>query len=366
MSDGAERPAVLITGASGLIGTRAARRLVPDYRVVGLDVQSPPESFPDDASFVECDLTSDESTRRAVHEAGELVGPRVASVIHLAAYYDFSGEPSELYDTLTVKGTRRLLRALHESSEPEQFVFSSSLLVMKPASEGSVLGESSPVQAEWDYPRSKLAAEAAIQEERGDLPVVVLRIAGAYDEGGHSPPVTQQIWRIREKTLESFLFPGNRSHGQSFVHLDDVARCLRRVVDRRGALDPYEIFLIGEPEVLSYGELQDRIGELLHGHEWPTLRIPAPVARAGAWVKEKTPLGGDETFIKPWMIDLADAHYPVTIERARERLGWEPEHRLGETLPRMIERLQRDPKAWYEENGLPLDGEGDEDGGSGG
>jgi len=290
------------------------------------------------------------------------VGPRAARGVHLAAYYDFSGEPSPLYQELTVEGTRRLLRSLGHDVQAEQFVFSSSLLAMKPAAEGDVLDESSPTQAEWDYPQSKLDAEAVLRHEHGDTPVVVLRIAGAYDEGGHSPPITQQIWRIREKKLESFLFPGDPSHGQSFVHLDDVARCFRAVVDRRTDLDPYEIFLIGEPEVMSYGALQDRVGELVHGREWPTLRIPAPVAKAGAWVKEKTPLGEDEEFIKPWMIDLADAHYPVSIARARERLGWEPRHRLGDTLPRMIERLEQDPPGWYRENGLPLEDDEDRDG----
>lgn len=352
-----KRPVVVITGASGLIGTRTARALASDYTLVGLDVVKLPPDFPEGSHFVECDLSSDESTRRAVQQVRDALGPRVASVVHLAAYYDFSGAPSPLYQELTVDGTRRLVRAVREQLESEQLVFSSSLLVMQPSDGERVLDEGSPVQAEWDYPRSKLDAEAVLQDEHGDLPVVVLRIAGAYDEDGHSPPITQQIWRIREKKLESFLFPGNRSHGQSFVHLDDVARCLRATVDRRRDLDPWEIFLVGEPEVMSYGELQDGIGELVHGREWPTLRIPAPVAKAGAWVKDRSPVGGEQ-FIKPWMIDLADAHYPISIDRARERLGWQPEHRLRDTLPRMIERLKDDPEGFYEENELP--GEGDD------
>lgn len=349
---------MLITGASGLIGTRVARHLAPDHPIVALDVEPPGPEFPRDAHFVECDLTSDGATGAAIERARERVGSHLASVIHLAAYYDFSGEPSPLYQDLTVEGTRRLLRALGKEVQTGQLVFSSSLLVMKPAGEGAVLDESSPVQAEWDYPQSKLDAEAVLEAEHGEIPVVVLRLAGVYDEGGHSPPITQQIWRIREKKLESFLFPGNRSHGQSFVHLDDAAGCIRSAVDRRRVLDPYEVFLIGEPEVQSYGDLQDRIGELVHGHEWPTLRIPGSVAKAGAWLKEKTTLG-DDGFIKPWMIDLADAHYPVTIERARARLGWQPQRSLEETLPRMIERLLQDPRAWYGENGLPGEGHSD-------
>lgn len=346
------RPVVLVTGISGLIGTRVAQALVRDHVVVGLDVVEPSDECPKEVHFVETDLTSDAGTEEALQAVHSRFGSDLASVIHLAAYYDFSGDPSPLYQKLTVEGTKRLVEGLGKRFRTRQLVFSSSLLVMKPAEEGRVLDERSPLQAEWDYPESKLAAETVLRDARGDIPVVILRIAGAYDEEGHSPPITQQIWRVREKKLESFFFPGNRSHGQSFVHLDDVAACIRAVVEHRDRLDPWETFLVGEPDVVSYGEMQDRIGEQIHGREWPTLRIPAPMAKAGAWVKEKLGLG-EEEFIKPWMIDLADAHYPVSVERARQRLGWEPRHRLRDVLPRMIQALERDPEGWYRENDLP-------------
>lgn len=253
----------------------------------------------------------------------------------------------------TVEGTRRLLRQL-QPFDVEQFVFSSSLLVMQPAHQGDVITEESPTTAAWDYPRSKLEAEEVIRREHGDVPAVVLRIAGVYDEDGHSIPITHQIARIHEKKLESYLFPGDAAHGQPFVHLDDLVECFVRVVERRKELGPYEVLLIAEPEATSYAELQERIGELLHGKEWPTIRIPKLLAKAGAWVQDKLADDDEPTFIKPWMIDLADAHYPVEIERARTRLQWEPRHRLHDTLKEMIRRLKRDPRGWYERNGLPV------------
>jgi len=49
----------------------------------------------------------------------------------------------------------------------------------------------------------------------------------------------------------------------------------------------------------------------------------------------------------------------VEIERARKRLGWEPTHRLRDTLGEMISRLKRDPRRWYEMNQLtPKDEKG--------
>ena len=346
-----ERPLVLVTGGGGLIGSRIIEELSSDYRVIGFDIAQPPNSTSAE-EWIECDLTDDDSVLTALSAVRGKYGQRLASVIHLAAYYDFSGEPSPLYRTLTVEGTRRLLQRLQEF-QVEQFVFSSTLLVMKPADEDELLTEKSNTQAEWDYPRSKLRAERVIREERGAFPAVILRIAGAYDENCHSVPIAQQISRIYEKQLESYFFPGKKTHGQAFIHLDDLIDCFRKTVDRRQTLQSQEVLLIAEPDVMSYAELQEQIGELIHGHEWPTVRIPKVVAKVGAWAQEKL-AGKEETFIKPWMVDLADQHYPVAISRAREELQWNPRHRLRDTLPEMIRCLQENPRQWYETNKLPF------------
>jgi nucleoside-diphosphate-sugar epimerase len=348
-----ERPLVIVTGSTGLIGSRLVENLSADFRVVGMDLKPPHDEQPY-AQWVECDLTEPNGASQALEEIAKRAGRQVASVIHLAAYYDFTGEPSSLYEELTVEGTRRMLEALRKFSV-EQFVFSSSLLVMQSAAEGKALTEDSPLDPAWDYPQSKVEAEAVIRDEHGKIPAVILRIAGVYDEEGHSIPIAQQIRRIYEKQFESYFFPGNAEHGQAFVHLEDLVMCFRRTIEARRTLEDYEVCLVAEPDVMSYNELQDQIGEALHGKEWPTYRIPKFVAKAGAWVKDKLAGDDEETFIKPWMVDLADAHYPVDISRARERLNWQPRHRLRSTLPAMLERLQRNPRGWYGENGLPVE-----------
>lgn len=349
-----EKLVVLVTGSSGLIGSRLVERLSETWHVIGFDLKPPPR-LPPGAAFVACDLTSDESVAHAVAEVLGSAGRKIASVVHLAAYYDFSGRPSPLYERLTVEGTRRLLAALRPL-DVEQFVFSSTLLVHKPADEeGEVLTESSEIEPAWDYPHSKVAAEEVIRSERGRVPAVVLRIAGAYDDSGHSIPLAQHIRRIREKQLESYFFPGDPGHGQPFVHLDDLLECIGRVLEKRGALGPYEVFLVAEPEVMTHEALQEQLGMLLHGREWPTIRIPEALAKAGAWVRGKL-AGKEETFIKPWMVALADDHYPVAIDHARLLLGWEPRRRLRETLPAIVAALERDPPGWYREHDLPWTG----------
>ena len=348
----AEKPVVLVTGSAGFIGAKFVTAAAPHYRVVGLDI-NPPASEVEGTEWIACDFTQEESVRQALDTVQEKYGSHLASVIHLAAYYDFSGAPNPLYRELTIEGTQRLLRGLQQF-QVEQFVFSSTLLVMKPvAGEDETITERSPVETiaeAEDYPRSSLEAEAAIRLEHHAIPVVILRIAGVYDEAGHSLPIAQQISRIYEEKLESYFFPGEAEHGQALVHLDDLVDCFLRVIELRSELGPYEIFLIAEPDVMSYAELQEQIGALLHGSEWPTIRIPKVVAKAGAWAQEK--LLGQETSINPRMVDLADTHYPVESERARRRLGWKPQHTLRDTLSKITGSLIENPEHWYEVNGL--------------
>lgn len=344
------RDMVLVTGSAGYVGTALVRALASTYEVIGLDKKAP--RSPAGADFIECDLTKDESVGDTLNALRQRHGTHVISCVHLAAHYDFSGKPSPLYQTLTVDGTRRLLHGL-QGFQLEQFIFSSTHIVMKPAEdEDEVITESSPVEPGWDYPRSKLSAEQVIRKERGSIPAVILRLAGVYDADTHVVPIAQQMRRIYEKQFESYFFPGDSTHGQAFVHLDDAVNCIRHAIERRHQLRPYEVFLVAEPDVMSYAELQEQLGELIHGQEWPTIRIPKTVAKAGAWVQEKLAGEKEEAFIKPWMIDLADDHYPIAIDHARQSLGWEAMHRLRSTLPEMVGRLKRDPSGWYRTNKL--------------
>lgn len=139
--------------------------------------------------------------------------------------------------------------------------------------------------------------------------------------------------------------------------MDDLVDAFALVAERRALLPPELPLLLGEPETLTFDELQHTFARLIHGENWETLEVPAPLAplaKAGAWAMEKLP-GGDP-FIRPWMIDRANDHYALDITRARQRLGWAPKHSLRETLPKMVEALKTDPQRFYRENGLEVRG----------
>lgn len=347
-------PIVLVTGIAGDIGTALAAALEGRYLVVGLDVEAPEG----EAAFLEVDLTQDHSVAYAMHRFRERYGGRIASVVHLAAYFDFTGQPNPLYEQVNVEGTRRLLDGLQDF-EVEQFVYAGTMLVHEPVAPGERIDESRPVAPKWAYPESKAAAEAVIRRCHGDIPYVLLHLAGLYDDESAVPTLAQQIARIYERDLQSHLYSGDPAAGQSMLHKDDMVDAFVRAIDRRTSLPSELTLLVGEAEGVGYGSLQDRIGELIHGTGWATLQVPVPLAKAGAWVlKHAEPLvpdpidKGEPPFIRPFMVEMAGDHYALDIARARELLDWAPRHDIRDALPSIVEALRRDPIAWYRSHGI--------------
>lgn len=346
---------VLVTGIAGGIGSRVAAALEDDYRIVGMDL----DCEEDESNFA-VDLSSIESVTRALSAIRDRFGSRLASVVHLAAYFDFSGDDHPLYQKVNVDGTRHLLDGL-QNFEVEQFLYASTMLVHQPGRAGVPIDEDSPLDPAWQYPKSKLATEETIERHHGAIPYTALRIAGVYDDNCNVPTLAHQVQRIYERHVKGHLFAGDLEAGQSFVHRDDVVDAMSRAVRCRAQLKDTRALLIGEAEVMSYGELQDELARLIHGENWLTRSIPKPLAKLGAWLQVKAEKivpdaidQGREPFIKPFMIPLSDDHYEIDISRARRRLGWSPRHTLREKLPVMVEALKRNPEEWYRRNKLPL------------
>lgn len=347
MSD--DRALVLVTGSSGFIGRALVSRLASGYRVVALDRSCPPEA-PAGVDCEEIDLTSDDGVRAAMEQVRTHHGRRIASVIHLAAYFDLEGKSHPDYERVTVRGTERLLRELRSSFEVEQFVFASSMLVHAPRKPGQRIDEDAPVEAKLPYRESKIRTETLIREQRGDVPVVFVRPAGVYDDQGHAVFLAHQIARIYQRKLNSRVYPGNLDTGQPYLHLDDLVDALLRIVERRKSLPPVLPLLLAEEKTLTFRQLQELIGHLVHGEHWGTVRIPQAIASAGAALEEK--VLDEDPFIRPWMVGIASDHYEIDISRARQLLDWQPRHALPETLPKMVAALKADPPGWYRSNKL--------------
>jgi nucleoside-diphosphate-sugar epimerase len=346
MGDGKE--VILITGASGRIGFKSAEFFSKEYQIVGFDIFL--AGHLPNAEFIIVDLATDESVKKGLDQVRNNYGSKIASVIHLAAYYSFTTQHSHLYDKITVQGTERMLKGLQQF-EVDQFIFSSTMFVHKPTRPGVKINEDSPIDPRWDYPLSKVKTEALIHKERGKIPTVNLRIAGVYDDRCHSIPLSNQMQRIIENQFESHLFAGDVTHGSSFVHMDDLINALALCVQKRKTLPSELNLLIGEETTFSYDQIQRMMEREIHGKEWKTWRIPKPIAKIGAYILTHLPYG-KPSFIQPWMIDIADDHYELDITRAKKILGWQPKYRVDQVIPKWVDEIKTDPVEWYDENKL--------------
>jgi len=344
---------IVITGSNGNIGTALRKKLKSGYQVVGMDR--------DDGNNTDivADLTSPDSLTLAFRQLRDEHGDRIAAVVHLAAYFDFTGAKSPLYDQVNVEGTRNLLDAL-QAFNVERFIYSGTMLVHQAVKPGERVSETSPIAPQWAYPESKAETEQVIREHDAGIPYTLLHLAGLYDDNTAVPTLAHQIARIYERDMKAHLHSGDQDAGQSFIHLDDMLELFKRCVERRNDLPPDCTLLAGEPDVMSYRELQDELGRLIHGEDvWRTLSLPQPVAKAGAWLEEKSePVvpdaidHGEKPFIRPFLIDLASDHYALDITHAKHLLDWQPKHFIRDKLDTLVKNLKQDPVAWYRQNDI--------------
>ncbi len=343
-----DKPVVVVTGASGYLGAAVVKRLHENYRVVGLDRSSPPHP-PHQAECICFDITDQDSIDKALARLRLAYGDQIAACIHLAAFFDLSGEDNPAYDAVTVEGSKRLLKGLQDF-DLEQFIFASTMLAHAPTAPGEPIDEDAPFEPKLPYRASKIRTEALLREEKGREKLVFLRPAGIYDDEGHSTFLAHQIARIYEKRFSGKVYPGDLSRGQAFLHLDDLLDAVERIVERRHSLPDVFPVLLGEAEPMPFGALQRLIGRELHGEEWVTWNVPPKVAKLGAWVENR--VFGEDAFIRAWMVDISSDHYELDLTQAKQHLDWAPSHSLQHDMPLMLQKLKDDPYRWYEENGL--------------
>lgn len=348
MTTNEAKPIIIVTGSSGYIGSAVVKRLASKFRVIAFDRFTPPHP-PAVAECVCCDITDQSSIDAALIRVRTAYGDHIASVIHLAAYFDLSGEPNSKYEEVTIAGTSRLLKSL-QSFDVDQFVFASTMLVHTPMKDGEPIDESMSLDDSLPYRKSKIKTEQLIREERGPIKAVFMRPAGIYDDFGSSAFLTQQIARIYEKRASSKVYPGDLNSGQSYLHLQDMLDAVERIVERRDVLPEEWPVLLGEKHVMTFGALQKVIGRLIHNEDWRTLSVPASAAKAGLWAENE--VFDESPFLKSWMVDISGDHYSLNLDNAEEKLGWKASHDIRTTLPLIVENLKRDPYSWYSKNNL--------------
>jgi nucleoside-diphosphate-sugar epimerase len=325
---------VAITGASGNVGTALLRRLTGRgaAEIRALSRRRPPDVAPyDEVRWFSADL----SEAASEHVLTEFLDGADA-VVHLAWALQ-PGRHPEALRRVNVEGTRRVVRAA-VAAGVEHVVHMSSLGAYAPGASDTKVSEDWPTTGipSSQYSRDKAEAERAVRELLGRHPEVVgtvvrptliLQPEAASEIGRYFlGPVLLGLGRRLPPSLAHLLPLPLPGLAVAFVHADDVADALERILDRRasGAFN-----LAAEP-LMDGNAIAQALGTV-------RVPVPAPVLRAAMSAAFHARLVPTE----PGWLDMG-LHAPaLDSTRARRLLDWSPVHRGDEVLAQFVAALGR-------------------------
>ena len=325
---------VLVTGASGFVGSAVLRELVKAGHEVRALVRPKSDrrnmaGLP--VEIVTGDLKCQVSLDRAVRGC--------KAIFHVAADYRlWVPNPGEMYRT-NVNGTRNVMRAAI-NAEVEFIVYTSSVATLGLTADGSPADELTPVSFAdmiGHYKRSKFLAEAWVRRlvDEQFLPAVIVNPStpiGPRDI--RSTPTGQMIIQAARGRMPAYV-----DTGLNLVHVDDVAT---------GHLLAMERGKIGERYILGGDNLtlKEMLAELasITGNPKPRFRLPHNLILPIAYLTETFSwlLGGNEPLLTVDGVRLAKKRMFFSTEKAKRELGFNP---------RPARDALRDAVLWFKQSG---------------
>jgi dihydroflavonol-4-reductase len=310
MSD--EDGLILVTGASGFVGSAVVRALLaqgrsvralvrptsPKGNLVGLDVQVALGDLADPAALA----TAMRGVRRMFHVAAD--------------YRLWARDPEEIVRN-NLNGTRLVMEAALAAGV-ERIVYTSSVATLGFRSDGKPSDETLPLkpqEAIGAYKRSKVVAERLVETmAEAGLPAVIVNPSTPIGPRDIKPTPTGRI--IVEAAGGKI--PAFVETGLNLVHVDDVAR---------GHLLAMEHGEIGERYILG-GEdvsLRQMLGDIAHlvGRKAPTVALPrAPLYPLAVLAEAFGQVTGKEPFLTRDALRMASHHMFFSSARAKSELGY--------------------------------------------
>jgi len=327
---------VAVTGASGNLGTALLRRLTAPgagvAEVRGLARRQPPDVAPYAGVRWHLADLGDPHSEEAL--AGFLDG--VDAVVHLTWALQPGRQPDDLR-RVNVEGTRRVMRAAGVAGV-RHVVHMSSIGAYAPGAVGQRVAEDWPTTGipSAHYSRDKSEAERVVHEvaaRHPDLtltvvrPTLVLQPDAGSEIGRYflGPLVFGAARRLPGAVARLLPLPLPRL-AVSFVHADDVADALVRILDRRA---PGPFNLAAEP-LMDANALARALG---------TVRIPVPALAVRTTVQAAFAAHVIPT--EPGWVDIGTRVPALNTTRARKLLDWAPAHRGDEVLREFVAALGR-------------------------
>ncbi len=337
---------VLITGASGFIGTAMITRLIKNYYIIGIDkVLYKGRNIK--VLWYKADISNRELLKEIFREIRERFYGNIDYVFHLAAYYDLSNRKSNLYRETNENGTRNLLDNLVHFN-PKNFIFTSSTAIMTPIKGGEKLNEKSALGSVLYYAKSKIAGERILLKYKEKIKITILRLSAVYSHDCRSLPLANQIAFIWRKGLGYRIFPGKGEGGLSYVHIEDILDAFEKTILKAEEISTGSIFILSEEDYVSSNDLYDLIFHEIYGTQSNLIHLPKWFVWFCIYIINKIYLFlGKSYFFKPWMVNIADKKYRFDIEKAGRVLEWHPKFLLKECMKLIIKNFKNDTHRWF-------------------
>ena len=321
---------VLVTGATGFLGGHLIEEMAkgPHVPVCAHRKGSDTRRI-DELGLVKVvfDLTDRDSMLQALKG--------VDAVVHLAAYYTFTGR-KEMYEKVNVKGTGDLLDACRETGV-RRFIYCSSTEAMGPIA--SPPGdEDSPLNPQYEYGRSKARAEELVKSSGLDW--TILRPSGIY--GPSNVDDVAYYFITSFKGFASKFIIGSGKNYIQFVHVKDVVQGFLKTLDSQASIG--RTYIISQARPYTYEEVYGILAKIFRQKE-PRWRVPKGLAKLMMLpIEGFSLLIGRENFLyRRETVNSVTSDRAFRIDRARKDLGYEPAYDLPEGMAETV--------AWYRENG---------------
>jgi nucleoside-diphosphate-sugar epimerase len=312
LGGGHDRHTVLVIGGAGYIGSALLPKLLErGYRVRLLDMllygTQPIQDIIDHSrlELIQGDFRHLEKIIEAMRG--------VDAVVHLGAIV---GDPAceldrELTTDVNLFSTRTVAEVA-KLSGVHRFVFASTCSVYGACDE--VLDECSQVNPVSHYGRTKLAAEEALSDMAdGTFLPTILRFSTIYGLSGRTRfDLVVNLFAAKAKIDGAITVMGG-DQWRPFVHVDDAAEAIMRVIEAPLDAVGNEIFNVGSDE---QNHTIREVGEMVRDH------VP-----------------GTELTVNSQ--DADPRNYRVSFAKIRQRLSFEPGWTLEQGIQQVLEAIAR-------------------------
>lgn len=328
---------ILVTGASGFLGLYVVHALLErGYEVVGT-YRTPGK----DRALLELGVKTAVKMDLLDPSSIKQVVKGVDAVIHLAAYYTFTGK-KEMYRKVNVEGTRLLAEAALKSGV-DRLIYCSSTEAIGPV-DSPPADESTPPNPQFEYGRSKLEAERVIASLGGKgLKYTIIRPSGLYGPGNRDDVSYWFITSFARGGIYSKFLVGKGLTLVQFVHVRDAAQGFLLALEKPD-VSIGQTYIVSEDRAYTYSEVYRILSELV-GRNPPKYSIPPRLAKTLLTFTEiyDRLRGGENILYRRAIVDAVTKHRAYSIRKAMRELNYYPIHDLKSGLRETIE--------WYRSTG---------------